>query len=250
MLLKFAPLVCVLGCASPAFAQMTLGPVTEPSASSSAAIEMSLGSSEASSASSSTIEDLLPSSPASSDASEAPPSDDAQGLPSEDDTGEESDADMPAVPSGPPLSSKDAFAAFYKVCTDLGGGDAAAFDRANTDGWTPDDTEAGGPYRTVYSATKPISGFGDVQVWSSLERYASQRLGYCRLDFSDADSRLDFHDLDGFNGLAGTIDDEGENGVYGVWESPDKKLMVIADRAGGDASVEFNLLLPPAPPAQ
>ena len=61
---------------------------------------------------------------------------------------------------------------------------------------------------------------------------------------SDANNTLNFNDLTGQKGLIGTTS-PGQNpgDVYGSWESPDKKMLVIGDRTDGVVELEFNLLL-------
>ena len=148
--------------------------------------------------------------------------------------------------SGPAVASKDALADFVKSCTDVSGGDPAAYDRANADGWTPDDAADSGPNRKIYSASKDVGGYGSVTLWGSVDTYPTQMLGYCRVDFGDYDSLIDLNDLTGMQGLVGSVTPAASGGnVYGAWESPDKKLLVIADRTDGQVEVEFNLLLGP-----
>ena len=85
---------------------------------------------------------------------------------------------------------------------------------------------------------------GSSVCWGAVYSFPSQRLGYCRVDFSDENNTLNFNDLTGQKGLIGTTS-PGQNpgDVYGSWESPDKKMLVIGDRTGGVVELEFNLLL-------
>ena len=163
----------------------------------------------------------------------------------DDDQGTSSDVDtsQPAAPTGPAVSSADAFKLFVMSCTDIAGGDPKAFDRANDSGWSPNETPDPGPYSTIYSASREVSGFGEVDIWASVQTFPTQRLGYCRIDFSDADSALDFSKMSGIGGLTGTAQQTSDGNAYGSWESADKKWLVIGDRSEGAVEIEFNLLL-------
>jgi hypothetical protein len=157
-------------------------------------------------------------------------------------------SDASDQPSGPPVPSKDVLAAFLKTCTDVSSGDPKAYDRATADGWTPDEPAQSGPHRTIYSATKDVSGYDSAVLWGSVDSYPTQRLGYCRVDFGDYDSHIDFNDMQGLGGLTGSVTAPDTNGdVFGAWETPDKKLLVIADRSDGQVEIEYNILLGPKP---
>jgi hypothetical protein len=151
--------------------------------------------------------------------------------------------DQSDQPSGPPLDSKAALQVFFDVCTDLASGDPAAHDRANDSGWMPSDSAAPGPFNTLYSGYKVFAGYGEVDVWGSVQSFPTQRLGYCRVDFSDPDTLINFNDFTGLGGLTGTLETGAGDTVYGTWESADKKLLVIADRTDGSVEIEYNLLL-------
>ncbi len=209
--------LCLIGLATPAMAQMTLTVTSDSSAPDSSAMDMSI------------MESSAPP-PADSSAMEMSVSGDDEG-------------DVSQVPSGPPVASKDALAAFLKTCTDVSGGDPAAYDRANADGWVPDDSTDSGPYRRIYSASKDVGGYGSVTLWGSVDTYPTQQLGYCRVDFGDYDNLIDLKDMEGLGGLAGSVTPKGDNDVYGAWETADKKLLVIADRTDGQVEIEYNILL-------
>lgn len=163
----------------------------------------------------------------------------------DDDQGTSSDVDtsQPAAPSGPPVSSGDAFKLFVKTCTDIASGDPKAFDRANDAGWAPNEAPDPGPYSTIYSGSREVSGYGEVDIWASVQSFPTQRLGYCRIDFSDANNALDFTQMNGVEGLTGTAQKTADGNAYGSWESADKKWLVIGDRSEGAVEIEFNLLL-------
>ena len=163
----------------------------------------------------------------------------------DDDLGSSSDADtsQPAAPAGPPVSSADALKLFVSTCTDIAGGDPKAFDRANDAGWVPNETPDPGPYSTIYSGSRGVSGYGEVDIWASVQTFPTQRLGYCRIDFADADKALDFTQMNGVGGLSGTAQQTADGNAYGSWESADKKWLVIGDRTEGAVEIEFNLLL-------
>ncbi|MEO8756276.1 MAG: hypothetical protein ABI398_00795 [Devosia sp.] len=153
-------------------------------------------------------------------------------------------------PAQPPLlSSADAFKLFVESCADLASGDPTAFDRANDRGWIPNDSDDTGPYTTIYSGYRELEGFGEIDIWSSVQKLPTQRLGYCRLDFSDSDGRLDFNDVSGLKSLTGTVEVRDGGTVFGAWESADKKLLVVGDRKDGTVELEFNLLLGDKPAA-
>jgi hypothetical protein len=155
---------------------------------------------------------------------------------------QDSSSSAPA-PAGPPVASADAFKMFVEACTDASGGDPTAYDRLNNSGWTPNETDETGPYNAVYSGNREVDGIGEVDLWGSVQSFPTQRLGYCRVDFSDANNILDFNDMNGLKGLSGTSQTGAEGNVYGVWETPDKKLLVIGDRSDGAVELEFNLIL-------
>ena len=164
---------------------------------------------------------------------------------SEDD--EQTDDTSSEEPAAPALPSKDALQAFFDACHDISGGDAAGFDKVNDAGWTPDETDDPGPFNAIYSGYKTIDGYGDVTIWGSLQTYPTQRLGYCRVDFSDDQTKIDFGDMAGIGGLTGKLEDRGDGVVYGTWETADKKTLVIADRSEGAVEIEYNFLLGDAP---
>ena len=157
---------------------------------------------------------------------------------------QDSSSSAPADPSGPPVASADAFKLFVEACADISSGDPAAYDRAKEAGWTPNETEDTGPYNKVYSGYRDLGGLGEVDLWGAVYSFPSQRLGYCRVDFSDENNTLNFNDLSGQKGLVGaTTPGQNPGDVYGSWESPDKKMLVIGDRTDGVVELEFNLLL-------
>jgi hypothetical protein len=164
---------------------------------------------------------------------------------SEDD--EETDDDSSDQPSGPPVASKDALQLFYDACHNISGGVENGFDKVNDAGWTPDETDDPGPYNAIYSGYQTLGGYGDVTLWGSLQSFPTQRLGYCRVDFSDTDNVINFEDMGGIGGLTGKLDDRGDGQVYGTWETADKKLLVIADRNDGAVEIEYNFILGDAP---
>ncbi len=202
--------LCLIGLASPVLAQATLTPDT---ASSSVAA------------------------PAGSDAMDQ-------------DLDPDGSSEEPMVVSGPPVASKDILKAFYDTCTDISGGNPEASDRANNAGWVPEETADTGPFRSVYAGARDFAGYGSVELWASVETYPSQQLGYCRVDFGDYNNLINFDDLSGMGGLIGKLDDRGDGNVYGAWETPDKKMLVIADRTEGEVEIEFNLLLGDTPAQQ
>ena len=153
-----------------------------------------------------------------------------------------SSAAAPAA-AAPPIASADAFKMFVDACTTASGGNPTDYDKLNDGGWTPNETDETGPYNAVYSGYRDVDGLGEVDLWGSVQSFPTQRLGYCRIDFSDANSVLDFNDMNGLHGLTGTLQTGAPGNVYGVWETPDKKLLVIGDRSDGAVELEFNLIL-------
>lgn len=144
---------------------------------------------------------------------------------------------------GPAVTSPEAFKIFVDACTDLSSGDAGAEQRAASAGWTANEGQDTGPFNKVYSGYRNLEGLGEVDIWGAVYTYPTQRLGYCRVDFSDPDNILDFNDVAGIKGLVGSAKPGDNSDVYGAWESPDKKLLVIGDRTEGVVELEFNLLL-------
>ena len=149
----------------------------------------------------------------------------------------------PAPPTGPPITSAAAFKIFVDTCADISGGIEGSYDRANAAGWVPNDADDSGPYNSIYSGSRELAGLGEVDIWGSVQNFPTQRLGYCRVDFSDSNNVLDFKDMVGVHGLAGSIELRDAGNVYGAWETPDKKLLVIGDRSDGAVELEFNLIL-------
>ena len=159
--------------------------------------------------------------------------------PPDDDNGE------PSEPAGPPMASIDAIKLFVSTCSSIAGGSTTARDDAQKAGWQADDPADNGPYVTIYSGYQELAGYGSVDLWSSLESFPTQRIGYCRLDFGDVDNLLNFNDFTKL-GLNGTITDNGNGNVFGSWESADHKTLLAANRTDGQVQMEFNLLLAPA----
>lgn len=151
----------------------------------------------------------------------------------------------PSEPTGPPMASTDAIKLFVATCASIAGGAPNARDDAQKAGWQADDPADNGPYVTIYSGYQELAGYGSVDLWSSLESFPTQRIGYCRLDFGDVDNLLNFNDFTKL-GLNGTIADNGNGNVFGSWESEDHKTLLAANRTDGQVQMEFNLLLPPA----
>ncbi|MEP7241607.1 MAG: hypothetical protein ABI697_12035 [Devosia sp.] len=150
-------------------------------------------------------------------------------------------------PSGPPVASKDALKLFVDTCTIIAGAEADAATKVKGLGWQADDATDTGPFVSIFSGYQDLGGYGSVDLWSSLETYPSSRLGYCRVDFPDSDNRVDFNDVTGLGGLAGSVKDAGGGNAFGSWETPDHKFMLTASRQDGQAQMEFNMLLPAAP---
>ena len=145
--------------------------------------------------------------------------------------------------TGPAITSPEAFKIFVEACTSLASGEAGADQRAASAGWTANEASSTGPFSTVYSGYRDLNGLGEVDIWGAVYSYPTQRLGYCRVDFSDPDNILDFNDVTGINGLTGSAKPGDNSDVYGAWETPDKKLLVIGDRTEGVVELEFNALL-------
>jgi hypothetical protein len=173
------------------------------------------------------------------DPSSAEPSIDLSVEPSSETEEEISNEALPPAPS-----SAELFQIFYVACTSLSGGAADAYDKANQSGWVPYEGAEYGPYKRVYNGARDFRDFGSVEIWGSLETYPSQSLGYCRVDFSDVDGIFDLNAVTGIGGLTGTV---GNAGANGVWETADKKLLVIAARYEGSLSIEFNVLVGDTP---
>ena len=166
-------------------------------------------------------------------------SDDTTASSTEDDT----TSDEPSEPTGPALSSPDALKLFVNLCTEVAGGVPNARDDAASAGWIADDPTDSGPYVQIYSGYQELAGYGSIDVWSSLETFPTQRVGYCRVDFGDIDNLIDFKDMAGL-GFTGTVTDGGNGNTYGSWESADHKTLLAANRTDGQVQMEFNLLLP------
>jgi hypothetical protein len=156
---------------------------------------------------------------------------------------DETDSDESSTPSGPPVASDVALKLFYDSCTDISGGDKAAYDRANNNGWIANDNDDAGPYNSIYSASRQMDGYGEVDIWGSVQSFPTQTLGYCRVDLPDADNLIDFGQMSKIGGLKGKIEDRGDGNVFGTWESADKKLLIIGDRSEGQVEIEYNILL-------
>jgi hypothetical protein len=166
------------------------------------------------------------------------PSAEAPDAASEDDEGEGTATE----PSGPALPSADALKLFLTSCTEVASGVVTAHDDMEQAGWSADEAENTGPYVTVYSGYQELAGYGSVDLWSSVESFPSQRLGYCRVDLGDVDNLLDFNDVEKL-GLIGTVTDQGNGNAYGSWESADHKTLLSASRADGQVQIELNVML-------
>jgi|GEM_PF-3046519 len=157
--------------------------------------------------------------------------------------GDQGDGDgMTTEPSGPAMPSAEALKLFLTSCTEVASGVVTAHDDMEQAGWSADEPENTGPYVTVYSAYQELAGYGSVDLWSSVESFPSQRLGYCRVDLGDVDNLLDFNDVEKL-GLIGTVTDQGNGNAYGSWESADHKTLLSASRADGQVQIELNVLL-------
>ena len=160
-----------------------------------------------------------------------------------------SSSQAPADQNSTPMSSADALKLIVDACTQVIGGDADGPEKMTDGGWTPNEIEDTGPYNAVYSGFRDVAPYGEIDLWASVQRFPSQHLGYCRVDFGDTDNVLDFAAMSGIAGLTGSIEPRAEGNVYGAWESADRKLLVIGDRTAGAVELEFNLL-PGTQPAQ
>src|SRR3569833_2417955 len=119
--------------------------------------------------------------------------------------------------TGPAITSPEAFKIFVDACTTLSSGEAGADLRAANAGWSAYEGEGTGPFSTVYSGYRDLNGLGEVDIWGAVYNNPTQRLGYCRVDFSDPDTILDFNDVAGINGLTGSAKPGDNSDVFGVW---------------------------------
>ncbi len=158
------------------------------------------------------------------------------------------DGDGSAQGNVTPVPSAELIPALYAVCTDVASGAAGSADRAGAAGWVFHDDEVDTPLRTIYAAGKQVDGYDDPELWSSVETYPGGRLGYCRISLGDFDNHIDFADFGKIAGLTGSVVEE-DGAVYGSWEQADHNTRVIASAAEGEVEIEFNLVLPPAAPA-
>ena len=216
--------------AAPALAQMDMSLLPdEPAISSAPPIDLSVSEEPSSSLPDNRISNSAQ--PSSAEPSSFVPS-------------SEPEADISNEGLPPPVTPTEAFQAFFDACTSLSGGDPDAYDKANDAGWVPYDGADYGPYKRVYTGSRDFEGLGIVEIWGSLETYPTQTLGYCRVDFADPDGTFGLSEITGLNGLTGTV---GENGLNGVWETADKKLLVIAANYEGTVAIEFNVLVGDTP---
>src|SRR5438046_128941 len=146
--------VLVIGAASPALAQMSLTLSSEEPSSGALSMSappnfsMSLETSESSSEEMSTPPDLSLSAPEESSSEELSHMSEPPNFASSSEEPPISEEPLPSEepseeppPAGPPVASADALKLFFDACTDISGGDPAAYDRANDGGWTPNDSE-------------------------------------------------------------------------------------------------------------
>jgi hypothetical protein len=151
--------------------------------------------------------------------------------------------DETSEPSGPALSSHDALQLFTTLCSELGLGAEGAEDNATAAGWQLDEPVDTGPYVKIVSGYQEFAGYGSVDFWSSLQTFPTQRLGYCRISFGDADNLIDFTDLNDL-GFTGETQDNGDGNVFGAWDAANHTILLSGDRADGEAQLEFNVITP------
>lgn len=168
------------------------------------------------------------------------------------DTAAPGGADEPSPPVSdlPPVASADLVKELFERCKAVASDQPDAMKTAAAAGWTAeDDTQGDGPFFTQVAANKEFGGIGPVEMWGTVEYYPTIREGYCRMDFSDPDSLVNFEDFNRIEGLTGQQTKIGED-IYAVWQmgATDPKLMVIAQRVAGDFQMEINTILPAAPP--
>lgn len=167
---------------------------------------------------------------------------------SDEEVDEQPSDDMPSeAPSGPPVASKDALSDFFAACNLAAGGVVDGARQLEDAGWLANEDTDAGPFNTIYSGYRSFDGYGEVDIWGALQVFPTQRLGYCRVDFSDPDGLINFGDMAGIGDLAGSTEDRGNGNVFGSWQSADKHILVIADRVDGTVEIEFNFLLGDAP---
>jgi hypothetical protein len=152
----------------------------------------------------------------------------------------------------PKVTSAALVPELYKLCREVATAAPTAAKDVEAAGWIEDATpenSGDGPFFTQYAANKAFAGLGDVALWGTIEYYPSRREGYCRIDFPDTNKLLDFADLAKIPNLVGTTKIVGGD-IYGAWQegATDPQVMVIAQRVHGDFQLEFNTLLPGAPP--
>jgi hypothetical protein len=152
----------------------------------------------------------------------------------------------------PKVTSAELVPELYKLCKEVSTAAPTAAKDTEAEGWAEDtrpENSGDGPFFTQYAANKAFAGIGDAALWGTIEYYPTRREGYCRIDFPDAGNIVDFADfakIPNVTGTTKTVDSD----VYGAWQegATDPQVMIIAQRVGGDFQLEFNTLLPGAPP--
>jgi hypothetical protein len=150
----------------------------------------------------------------------------------------------------PPVASADLVKELYSVCYGVAQDQPDALKDAVTKGWSEEtDNEGDGPFFTETAANKEFGGIGSVELWGTVEFYPGLREGYCRADFTDSNNVINFSDFNAIDGLMGRVKTIGGD-TYAAWQigSGDPKVLLIAQRVGGDFQLEINTILPAAQP--
>jgi hypothetical protein len=150
----------------------------------------------------------------------------------------------------PPVASADLVKELYEVCYGVAEDQPDALGKAEARGWSEEpDNEGDGPFFTQTAASKEFGGIGAVELWGTVEYYPGMREGYCRVDFTDTDNIVNFSDFNAIAGLTGQVKAIGGD-TYAAWQigSDEPKVVLLAQRVGGDFQLEINTILPAAQP--
>lgn len=72
-----------------------------------------------------------------------------------------------------------------EICETFAKGDVLALEQATDAGWDAYDDTPESPFIKSYSGSLDVEGFGYVDLFSLVETYPTQTLGYCRVDVAD-----------------------------------------------------------------
>ena len=108
-------------------------------------------------------------------------------------------------------------AQLLETCEKFASGDVLIVEWATAQGWTASEAASDNVYAHVFNATKTIDGVGEVTLFSLIETYPGQTLGYCRMDVPTPQADLGVLKLNDLPRLKGEVQSV-DGGDYGSWQ--------------------------------